>query len=329
MGQGNIVIRASVVVPTRDRAGLLEGCLRGLADQVTTGYEFEVVVVDNASCDATAVCVERFRPALSNLHYVFEPTPGASRARNAGVSKACGEIVAFIDDDAVPDRGWIDALVGGYCRRPEVAAVCGPTRLLFAQPRPAWLHTDLETWFSALDLGTVPRLLEPNECPWSVNASVRREIAVAVGGFPTDIGPGSRGGYNEDVDFFERVRRTGPIAYEPAARVGHHVDPERASLRWLLLRVFAQGQSNAHREYVRDPSLQRNDALDAARGALWRCGTRGWRRLARGLLISHEPRKAIVDDLVRRSQQLGYAWESLRHASWPEVEAGHRARGRR
>src|SRR5207237_131635 len=80
---------------------------------------------------------------------------------------------------------------------------------------------------------------------------------------------GSRLLFNEDIDFFERVRATGvDIAYEPAALVHHHIDPERVSRRWLVRRGFAQGESNALLAEVRG-QFGDGDAARAARRAVF------------------------------------------------------------
>ncbi|MCP5100972.1 MAG: glycosyltransferase family 2 protein, partial [Chloroflexi bacterium] len=91
----------TVIVCTRDRAGQLAGCLDAL--QAQNYPQFEIVVVDNASCtDATARLA-----AKRQVRYVREDRPGLDWARNRGIESARHEIVAFTDDDARPAINWL------------------------------------------------------------------------------------------------------------------------------------------------------------------------------------------------------------------------------
>ena len=112
----------TVVVCTRDRPLQLANCLDGLARQ--TYPRFDVLVVDNASArPVREVCRRR------GVGYVHEPVPGLTRARNLGARAARGALVAYIDDDAIPEPGWLDALAQAFAD-PAVAAVSGRIRYM-------------------------------------------------------------------------------------------------------------------------------------------------------------------------------------------------------
>jgi glycosyltransferase involved in cell wall biosynthesis len=115
----------TVVVCTRDRRALLEQCLTALRKQ--TYPDFEVLVIDNAPCEpARDICV-RF-----GARYIVEPVAGVTHARNAGARAARGELIAYTDDDAVPDSGWLAALAAEF-RDPTIAAVTGSIRYFKAR----------------------------------------------------------------------------------------------------------------------------------------------------------------------------------------------------
>ena len=115
----------TVVVCTRDRRALLEQCLTALRKQ--TYPDFEVLVIDNAPREpARDICV-RF-----GARYIVEPVAGLTHARNAGVRAARGELIAYTDDDAVPDSGWLAALAAEF-RDPTIAAVTGSIRYFKAR----------------------------------------------------------------------------------------------------------------------------------------------------------------------------------------------------
>src|SRR5688572_23695966 len=94
-------ISCSVVVCTRDRPERLEQCL--IAVQQQDYPAFEVWVIDNAPRDGRArACAERF-----GVHYALETRPGVSRARNLAARCSGADVLAYIDDDALPAPGWL------------------------------------------------------------------------------------------------------------------------------------------------------------------------------------------------------------------------------
>lgn len=114
----------TVVVCTRDRPVQLEACLAALVQQ--RHPDFDILVVDNGSADPVSdICRRRGVACIS------EPVAGLTRARNLGARAARGEFVAFIDDDAVAEPDWLDALAREFAD-PEVAAVAGRTRYMKA-----------------------------------------------------------------------------------------------------------------------------------------------------------------------------------------------------
>ena len=218
-------LRATIVVCTRNRADRLSECLAHLVDQAPT-CEVEVVVVDNGSTDATSDVVRAWR-ASNPCHRrsVFEPVAGLSLARNRGVTAARGDVVLFIDDDALALHGWVAAHLAAYDRDPEIVAVGGPVSLRWPDGRPSWLGPRLEHWFSALDHGGRAIAFPRPHGPYGTNMSVRRRTLVAVGGFDRRLGRRDRSLVSsEEADLFERLWAAGGhIAYEPDARVLHTV----------------------------------------------------------------------------------------------------------
>ena len=178
---------ASVIVCTHDRAQLLPRCIESIAATRRSANDVEIVIVDNASTDRTAAVVRRLQERFAGVRSAYEPRLGLSRARNHGIRVATGEHLLFIDDDAVPDDGWIDAMLAAYAN-PPVAAVAGRIRLDPAAARPWWFVPEVEQLFSGLDLGETRRLLGPGEWPFGTNMSVRRDVAVELGGFPEELG---------------------------------------------------------------------------------------------------------------------------------------------
>ena len=257
-------LTVTIVVPTCDRAEPLRACLASLdSDAVGSTTVDAVVVVDNNRGAPVAEVPERVGRAP--VQVLREPDPGASRARNRGLTAAAGEVVVFVDDDVTVTEGWLDALVAPFADA-DVVATVGPIVLECRPVRPPWLTTGLEPWFSALDLGAVTRPLGASEHGWSANLAARRAAAVAIGGFDVAIGPGQRAAFGEDEDFLDRLRdRGGHAVYAHRAMAHHQVGASRLRLTWLARRTFAQGRADVlHAGPVRRRPLRAARSLAGA-----------------------------------------------------------------
>lgn len=118
----DLPLAISLVLITRNRARLLERCLNSLHAQ--SRPPDELVVVDNGSTDDTAEVVSRFQPAYP-VRYIVEPRPGVGQARAAGCAVATGDILAFVDDDAIAEPGWLAALEETFCLDSRIGVVGG------------------------------------------------------------------------------------------------------------------------------------------------------------------------------------------------------------
>ena len=89
----------SVIIPTRNRADLLNLALKSIVNQNTSSSEFEVLVINNGSNDHTSKIVNNYKKELLNLKEIYVPEPGLHNGRHAGMKEAKGNILVFIDDD--------------------------------------------------------------------------------------------------------------------------------------------------------------------------------------------------------------------------------------
>ena len=105
-------ITVSVVIATLNRPALLDRCLGALVRQTLPMEQFEIIVVDDGPHAATEGVVRdwvRRCPGLHGLYRVAGPAHGPAAARNVGWRTARGAIIAFTDDDCIPDAGWLAA----------------------------------------------------------------------------------------------------------------------------------------------------------------------------------------------------------------------------
>src|SRR2546422_5582445 len=100
----------SVLICTRDRSALVEGCLDSVL--ACSPAPVEVVVVDQSRDQATRRAVDRRQGAAVPVRYVRGIGHGLSRAKNQGVPECAGAIIAFTDDDCLADPRWVEALTG-------------------------------------------------------------------------------------------------------------------------------------------------------------------------------------------------------------------------
>ena len=219
----------TVVVCTRDRVEMLKGALASILE---LDYpELSVIVVDNASRTAeTRDYVTALRDPRVRL--VVEPLPGLSRARNAGLSAAATDIVAFTDDDVLVDKYWLQGLADGFDRGRAVGCVCGivpsgeirtPAQAYFDQ-RVGWARSCKSALFE-LDSPPADVPLFPFQVGiygTGANFAIRRSVVFYLGGFDEALGVGAPTAGGEDLDMFFRVLLAGwQLAYEPSAVVWH------------------------------------------------------------------------------------------------------------
>jgi cellulose synthase/poly-beta-1,6-N-acetylglucosamine synthase-like glycosyltransferase len=180
---------------------------------------------------------------------VVEPTPGATRTRNTAARAARGEVLAFIDDDAIPRPGWLAAIVAPFAD-PHIGAAGGRVLLRFPGPPPRWWDGSLADYLSRYHLGLEPINLGTRpwyESPRGANMAVRRAALLEVGGFNLRLGPrAGRPSVGEESDLCLRLLARGyRILYVPDSVVDHLIDPARLAPAWFFRRAFWNGWSEA------------------------------------------------------------------------------------
>jgi GT2 family glycosyltransferase len=277
-------LRLSVVVVSAGRPRALARCLTGLSQM--HGVDFEVIVV----ADTDGLDVAGTLPFSDRLALVAQDAPNISVARNAGIAASAGEIVAFIDDDAVPEPTWAAALLACFGHA-GVDAVTGPVlgrngislqwgrMAVDAQGRDRWLEDGEST-----RPGEVLKL-------HGTNMAFRRSVLIRTGGFDPAFSF-----YMDETDLTRRLAAAGgDLRYARDAVVHHGF---RASARRtddrLPLSLFDIGASTAvflrkHAPADVDAALQTLE--EDQRGRLL--------RLARKRKLDPAQMRALMESLVR------------------------------
>jgi len=235
-------MRVSIIVITRNHSGYLAAALDCLGQ--LDHPDFEIVVVDSSAGEekekSEKLCQ---RPGVK---YVYEPLLGQSLARNTGRAEASGEILAFTDDDCLPNKDWLSKLVQNYSN-PMVWGCSG--RVI---PHRSETAADLFEEVAGQDLGEIRREFVPDDvrfsvglimrnvmkvfakhmkgkglAPWNVghgsSMSFRKSALDELGGFDDRLGAGAPLKSGEDIDINYRILKSGHcLIYEPLAVVRHN-----------------------------------------------------------------------------------------------------------
>lgn len=295
--------KVSAIICTHNRAQYLGQAIDSLLAQQFNS--FEVIVVDNASSDRTREVVEA-RSHNPSLKYVYEPQIGLSIARNTGAKAASGEILAYLDDDAVASLHWLNTLWDAYEQDSQLAIAGGKVILLWTDglTPPVWLSENLAGNLGAYDLGDEFCYVDrPQLTPRGLNYSIRKEFLEQIGGFDPKLGRvGKNLLSNEELHMTNLALNLGwHVAYLPDALVAHHVAPERLYPQWFLNRGWWQGISEYYREKV---------AGESGLAQLWRGGERLLRGLYKSLKFVTDPAQRF-ENLVYSYGQVGYLWKAL------------------
>ncbi len=276
----------TVAVCTKDRPEMLSRCLEALCrthgpGEIPLGeliadepQRAEILVVDNAPSD------DRNRDVVAKfpgVRRVREPLPGLDFARNRALREACGELIAFVDDDVVVDRWWLDGLFRALEDNPDAAGVTGlvlphkldtPAQILFES------RGGFGRGFEPLRFG---RALPGNPlypCGAGIfgagaNMAFRRDALTALGGFDEALDTGAPLPGGGDLDIFYRLIRAGhTLVYEPRFAAFHEHRQDLDGLRRQYLSWGRGFAAFAVKSYRADPSHRAR----FRRLAAWWCG---------------------------------------------------------
>jgi len=241
--------KLSVVICTLNRAETLQNALYSLVLQTYPQSQFEVVVVDNGSADNTCAIVRDTEKAGQlQIKYLYYEKDGLAAARNKGITTVTGNVVAFLDDDAIACRTWLSHVMATFDGDKSLDAMGGPVEPLSEINLPAWMPERLRSYLSVVTYGRRPKQLQYPRYPFGTNMAFRRDVFSKFGLFDTQFGrtlnrPFQTG---EETDLFMRIDKAGGrIHYNPRARVYHTIHPQRLLPEWFFEQAYWIGVSFA------------------------------------------------------------------------------------
>jgi len=220
----NVSPLVSVIIITYNRCRELERCLNSLMTQENSN--FEIIVVDGGSTDCTIDLIKQYR-----IKFVRESKrSGISAARNLGISNSKGDIVVFLDDDAIAEKDWLESLVKPF-EDERIAGVSGKvipiTNTLFNRE-------------FAPDYDQGPYIIETKYFV-GCNMAFRKSALIVAGHFDKKIKYG-----HDENELCSRLLNAGyRLVYTPYAVAHHDYVP---SFSALLKKKFKLGKSRAYLE---------------------------------------------------------------------------------
>jgi len=234
----------SVIICTYNRASGLLQTLQSIRQMdIPEGTCWELIIVDNNSSDDTQNVIQEFaRSADIDIKNIFEGTQGLSYARNAGLERATGKLIAFTDDDVIVDRQWLANISRAFASS-DAWCIGGKILPIWSRPKPKWLSKRIHYALALLDYGDeVKEMTSPSL--WGANMSFRAAVFDSYGRFDTSLG--RKGGNlvsGEETELMKKILGDEKrVLYVPDIVVKHVIDVSRINKRYFIKWHFTQGQ---------------------------------------------------------------------------------------
>ncbi len=221
------MVRATIQLCTYNRAALLERVLDACFEQTVDPNDYEVVLVNDGSTDTTPEVIARAASrATCRFEVINQVNSGLAKGRNAGIARATGERIIFIDDDVLPLPNFVEEHLRSHAQTPKAVVRGGAINVenFDVLPVPIWSIKDYSGNFF-----------------WTTNVSVPLATIRAIGGFNELF---SEYGW-EDIDVGMRLRFGGVRAvFNPKALVYHYKPrPRSGNVEKMIAQARAQART--------------------------------------------------------------------------------------
>ncbi|MFD1462337.1 glycosyltransferase [Paenibacillus farraposensis] len=228
--------RLSVIICTYQRSEKLSNAIKSVIEQSLNKTDYEIIVVNNDYLnDEIHHLVREFRTTYnideSFLRYMEAPLKGLSFARNVGLFGAEGEVLLYIDDDAIASPDLLEETVKGFSTRPDIGVMGGNIILNLHDERPDVVKPGTEAFWSQL-IVEGEGITDSNyqwEFPYGANFAVRHAALMRIGGFRSAYGrKGNNYAGGEEIVVSFAMREIGyKVGLNPRMKVIHDVDASR------------------------------------------------------------------------------------------------------
>lgn len=230
-------VDVAIIICTYNREELLLDCIDSFIKQEDVSKKWRIIVVNNYVKDFSSE-TSKFLQA-NHCTVIHEPSPGLSKARNAGLKESMATWLGFVDDDAkVPSHFISQAFANIEQRKFDCFGGAIVSWWKYGQPR--WLQDSF---------GSKPKLSETRITleegyNWGSNIFIKRKALLDIGGFPERIGmQGNHIGYAaENIVQIALRKENYTIGYDPNLMLQHVVMPHKLKLSWHIKAAYAEGR---------------------------------------------------------------------------------------
>ncbi len=242
-----MLVSAVVCTHSLDNYPNLVEAVDSLLSQTHT--EMEVIVAVDGNVELYEKVSAHYGGDKTVSALLLKENVGVSGARNAGIKAAKGDVIAFIDDDAVAEKRWIENLLSTY-REYDAAAVGGKVLPVWLGDKPDYLPEELYWLAGITHEGFAEEKVVEVRNTFGPNMSFKKEVFQKAGMFNENLGFARKGTsyiQAEEPEFALRMRRElgKGVIYNPKAVVYHKIPPAKVKVGLLLKRAFYQGYSKA------------------------------------------------------------------------------------
>lgn len=251
-------VRLSVIICTYNRDKYIYNVLKSIAENDFPKDRYEIVLVNNNCTDQTESECSRFLQDFSDvdLKIFKEAHQGLSYARNRGISEAEGDVLVYVDDDAVVNSGYLKTYADFFDTHPEVDAAGGRIVPRYETSEPDWFSKYTRQLITAqLDFGKKECRFPKGKFPGGGNAAYRKTVFDRVGFFNVELGRKGTGLIGaEEKDLFDKMTDQGiQFFYLPDAVLYHIIPDSKLTKDYFERWTYAIGKS----EYLRTRSSRK------------------------------------------------------------------------
>lgn len=243
----------SVILCTYNRDRYIFNVLQSIAEGDLPHSDYEIVLVDNNSNDNTKAECDRFVENYPDIkfNYCIERQQGLSYARNCGIRQAVGDLLVYVDDDALVNKEYLSTYADFFARNSNAVAAGGPILPQYdGCEEPEWMsHYTRQLVTGKLYLGEQEHEFPHDAFPGGGNAAYRKSVFDAVGLFNVELG---RKGNSligaEEKDLFDKMTSRGmKFYYLPTAILYHLIPPKKLTKDYFNCLTYSIGVSERYR----------------------------------------------------------------------------------
>lgn len=228
--------KISIIIPTYNRKQAVLKTANCLLKQDYPRQKYEIIIVDDGSTDETYEMLKR----IKDIRVFRQNNKGPAAARNLGIKKAKYDLIAFTDDDCLPQKNWLKKIAGYYKKHPGLAGVGGIAYTPLKMIKPLTHH--------ALPLNDAKLNALKFRFPPTCNVSYKKHTIIKAGMFHENFDAPT----TEDVDLFIRVSKIGEVIFDRNLAMLHSAGKSTVRKQIKRFKDYYRGFEIIETEYPRE-----------------------------------------------------------------------------